>query len=343
MSILDNLRRMMLMQSGSTNRERGIMNRQNTGGLINNNQPQEFGGLFGNLANINPNLLIGASIAGSGLQGKDPFSSVVPAVAQAAQIQKLMTPKLGALKQAYDPNKINPDGSKGGVVYASDREIRAKGLSPALPQKNITTMPGGGLSITESYGTGGTKTGNSKEIQQANELYNTTFQMNNVANNLVDSLKQSKVGAVGSTINALDSLASQIGQAAQSFGISENFEDKGTGAIDKVMKKNFNLSKEAVNYGKVKSASINLAYLMARIDEPGGRFTDRDIALKMEEIGLGANPQKTIEILNNAVELRNKNASFAYKTLTGKDMPSFDILDEEEEKKKAVDPLNLGL
>ena len=253
-----------------------------------------------------------------------------------------MTPKVGALKQAYDPNKINPDGSKGGVVYASDREIRAKGLTPALPQKNITTMPGGGLSITESYGIGGTKTGSSKEIQQANELYNTTFQMNNVANNLVDSLKQSKVGAVGSTINALDSLGSQITQAAQSFGISENFEDKGTGAIDKVMKKNFNLSKEAVNYGKVKSASINLAYLMARIDEPGGRFTDRDIALKMEEIGLGSNPQKTIEILNNAVELRNKNASFAYKTLTGKDMPSFDILDEEEKKKKAVDPLNLG-
>ena len=80
--------------------------------------------------------------------------------------------------------------------------------------------------------------------------------MNNVANNLVNSLKQSKVGAVGSTINALDSLGSQIGQVAESFGVSKNFEDKGTGAIDKVMQKNFNLSKEAVNYGKVKSASI---------------------------------------------------------------------------------------
>ena len=34
------------------------------------------------------------------------------------------------------------------------------------------------------------------------------------------------------------------------------------------------------------------------------------------------------------LKLRNKNASFAYKTLTGKDMPSFDILDEEEKKEK---------
>ena len=309
-------------------------------GLLNTPIGQNQGGL---LNNIPQGALLGSSIFSQGIQGRDPFSALLPAVAQTAQIQKLMTPKVGALKQAYDPNKVNPDGSKGGVVYASDREIRAKGLSPALPQKNITTMPGGGLSITESYGTGGTKSGASKEIQQANELYNTTFQMNNVANNLVDNLKQSKVGAVGSTINALDSLSSQIGQAAQSFGITENFEDKGTGAIDKVMQKNFNLSKEAVNYGKVKSASINLAYLMARIDEPGGRFTDRDIALKMEEIGLGANPQKTIEILNNAVELRNKNASFAYKTLTGKDMPGFDILEEEEKQRETVDPLNLGL
>ena len=299
----------------------------------------EQGGL---LNNIPQGAVLGSAIYGQGIKGKDPFESLLPAFAQTAQIQKLLTPKTGALKEAYDPNKVNEDGSKGGVVYASDKEIRAKGLTPALPQKNITTMPGGGLSITESYGSGGTKTGDSKEIKQANELYNTTFQMNNVANNLVDSLKQSKVGAVGSTINALDSLGSQIGQVAESFGVSKNFEDKGTGAIDKVMQKNFNLSKEAVNYGKVKSASINLAYLMARVDEPGGRFTDRDIALKMEEIGLGSNPQKTIEILNNAVQLRNKNASFAYKTLTGKDMPGFDILDEEEKKKKAVDPLNLG-
>ena len=319
---------------------RSLLERLNEYKTMLNTPANQSGGL---LDNIPQGALLGSSIFSQGMQGIDPFSALLPAVAQTAQIQKLMTPKIGALKQAYDPNKVNPDGSKGGVVYASDREIRAKGLSPALPQKNITTMPGGGLSITESYGTGGTKTGDSKEIKQANELYNATFQMNNVANNLEESLSQSKVGAVGSTINALDSLGSQIGQAAQSFGFSENFEDKGTGAIDKVMKKNFNLSKEAVNYGKVKSASINLAYLMARIDEPGGRFTDRDIALKMEEIGLGANPQKTIEILKNAVQLRNKNASFAYKTLTGKDMPGFDILDEEEKERETVDPLNLGL
>jgi hypothetical protein len=70
---------------------------EGTTGLL-GGQQGATGGLLGGLSNINPNLLIGASIAGAGLQGKDPFSSVVPAVAQAAQIQNLITPKLGSLK-----------------------------------------------------------------------------------------------------------------------------------------------------------------------------------------------------------------------------------------------------
>ena len=68
---------------------------------------------------------------------------------------------------------------------------------------------------------------------------------------------------------------------------------------------------------KLDQNALILAYLMARVDEPGRRFTDRDIALKMEEIGIGANPERTAQILPGAADLRNKNASFAYKQLTG--------------------------
>ena len=46
------------------------------------------GGLFGNLANINPNLLIGSNIFGAGIKGKDAFSQIMPSVLQAAQIKK---------------------------------------------------------------------------------------------------------------------------------------------------------------------------------------------------------------------------------------------------------------
>ena len=54
------------------------------------------GGLMGTqtnaglLGSINPNLLLGASIFGAGLQGRDPFSSILPAVTESAQTSAVL-------------------------------------------------------------------------------------------------------------------------------------------------------------------------------------------------------------------------------------------------------------
>jgi len=58
-------------------------------GLLNtpNNQG---GGLLGNIPQA---ALLGSAIYGQGIQGKDPFAALLPAVGQTAQLQKLMTPK----------------------------------------------------------------------------------------------------------------------------------------------------------------------------------------------------------------------------------------------------------
>ena len=80
--------------------------------------------------------------------------------------------------------KLNADGSKGGVVYASDREIRAKKLTPALPTETIAQTPGGGLTVSKSYGDG-SAAGSSKEVERANDLKITTFAMNNVADAMI--------------------------------------------------------------------------------------------------------------------------------------------------------------
>ena len=60
------------------------------GGILGNNLTS---GLLGN-----PNFLIGANIFGQGLKGQDPFSSIMPSVFQAAQIQKALTPKTNLKK-----------------------------------------------------------------------------------------------------------------------------------------------------------------------------------------------------------------------------------------------------
>ena len=58
-------------------------------GLL-NTPANQSGGLLGN---ISQGALLGSAIYGQGVQGKDPFASLLPAFAQTAQIQKLITPK----------------------------------------------------------------------------------------------------------------------------------------------------------------------------------------------------------------------------------------------------------
>jgi hypothetical protein len=132
---------------------------------------------------------------------------------------------------------------------------------------------------------------------------------------------------VGATIMALDSTGAQLKQLANSFGFKttgknatykvEASDEEGD-AVDRYMKKHFGsgIGGDAEKFAKIKSVAINLAYLMARIDEPGGRFTDRDIALKMDEMGLGADPERTIAVLTNSLQIRNANAAFEYYELT---------------------------
>ena len=66
---------------------------EKTGGLIDfNKMNNQQGGL---LNNIPQSALLGSALFGQGIQGKDPFSALLPAVTQTAQLQKLMTPKKG--------------------------------------------------------------------------------------------------------------------------------------------------------------------------------------------------------------------------------------------------------
>jgi len=234
---------------------------------------------------------------------------------------------------------------------AAVKNALAMGLEPGTKAFNdyvtASTIKGAGLDIQfsddgtiKSISQGNVPT-NKKFIEQGMELKNSTFAMNNVANTLLNNLKGAKVGTVGGVINALNSVGAQLQQLAEATGFQQNFVNTGSTAIDDYLRKNLGegIFADSVKYGQIRSNAINLAYLMARVDEPGGRFTDRDIALKMEEIGIGADPERTAQILANAVDLRNKNAAFAYKQLTGEDLnfEGFSLINTSKDSDK-TDP-----
>ena len=81
-------------------------------------QPQATGGLLGGLTS-NPNLILGASIYGQGVKGKDPFSSVIPALTETGKIQKMFTPKIPKTKEVYDTKT-------GKKVFKSERQIASE-------------------------------------------------------------------------------------------------------------------------------------------------------------------------------------------------------------------------
>jgi hypothetical protein len=70
-------------------------------GLLNTPMNQTTGGLLGN---IPQGALLGSAIFGQGIQGKDPFSALLPAVTQTAQLQQYMTPKK-SFRQLTDAEK----------------------------------------------------------------------------------------------------------------------------------------------------------------------------------------------------------------------------------------------
>jgi len=279
----------------------------------------------------NTEALIATGLLSQGAAGKNIFEAALPSLTQAAQIRKLVQPKMGALKQAFDPKT-------GKTVFASDVEIRQKGLTP-VPQakEEIEYLPGGGFRMTK----GGVPTGQSqKDLAAARDIQITNAKLNNVGSQLIDKLQTSKVGGVGGIISALDSFGSQVKQAASTFGIMKDYKSDSPGLIDSVLQKNFNLSKEAENYEIIRSNFVNMAYLMAKQDEPGGRFSDKDIALRMEQLGRGQNPQKTAAVIQDVLKKANENANIEYKAYTG-----MDLFPEKKKKKQetpSTDPLGLG-
>ena len=254
----------------------------------------------------------------------------------------LETGKVGTLKQVRNTSNQTlfgiPPGKTG---FASSQQIMSApgSLTPIDKSQKISVSPTGEVTITEGAG-------DDKAAIRARDLNIETFKMNNAANNLFNNLKNPnvKTGPVGAFVTALDSTGAQLKMAADSFGFSttgknKTFDDTGSGDIDKFIEQKFGtfIGDDAARLGRIKSASINLAYLMARVDEPGGRFTDRDIALKMEELGIGADPERTMNIMANAIKLRNENANYEYGLLTGGkslDFSKMNVIGSTPKKKK---------
>ena len=102
------------------------------------NTPINQGG--GLLGNIPQGAILGSAIFGQGLQGRDPFSALLPAVAQTAQIQRFLTPKKKENFRAltakefenYKSQGVNLDPNKGYQINERTNEIKQIGSGQTI-------------------------------------------------------------------------------------------------------------------------------------------------------------------------------------------------------------------
>jgi hypothetical protein len=92
-------------------------------GLL-NTPANQSGGLLGN---ISQGALLGSAIYGQGIQGKDPFAALFPAVAQTAQMQQLLTPKQKDRKMVKGADGFNYYADTGERVLPN---VKAKPPKP---------------------------------------------------------------------------------------------------------------------------------------------------------------------------------------------------------------------
>ncbi len=94
------------------------------------NTPANQGG--GLLGNIPQGALLGSAIFGQGIQGKDPFSALLPAVAQTAQLQQFLTPK--------EKERKIITGADGFQYYADTGERVLPGVKAPAKEPNYKTL-----------------------------------------------------------------------------------------------------------------------------------------------------------------------------------------------------------
>jgi len=298
-------------------------------GLLNSPMNQS-GGL---LDKIPQGALLGSAIYGQGIQGKDPFASLLPAALQTAQLQKYMTPKAGTTKAVYN-------SKTGKTEFATEREIAANpNLSPA-PTGTVTRFntETGQVEILPA-GMAGQQIKDQTTARSIGTQYGI---LEDFIGDMKNRLPETKTGAVGIGYSVVENLADQTSQLAESLGVKDTLKIENTEALDNYLKSK-GFTKAAQNYATMKGSVTNVGYALAKIAEPDNpRLSEGDIIRQLDRLNFGGSREVFAASLDQILKEEGIRAKAEMKSLGG-DMSVFET--PKKKKKLGVetgDILDLG-
>jgi len=298
-------------------------------GLLNSPMNQS-GGL---LDKIPQGAILGSAIYSQGIQGKDPFASLLPAALQTAQLQKYMTPKAGTTKAVYN-------SKTGKTEFATEREIAANpNLSPA-PTGTVTRFntETGQVEILPA-GMAGQQIKDQTTARSIGTQYGI---LKDFIGDMKNRLPETKTGAVGIGYSVVENLADQTSQLAESLGVKDTLKIENTEALDNYLKSK-GFTKAAQNYATMKSSVTNVGYALAKIAEPDNpRLSEGDIIRQLDRLNFGGSREVFAASLNQILKEEGIRAKAEMQSLGG-DMSIFDPQKNNKKKEKEQgDILDLG-
>ena len=295
-------------------RDRAARDIGTSDGIFGNlNQEGQQMGLLTGLQNINPNLLLGAAITGAGMQGKDPFSSILPATLQTAQISKYLTPKDRRTTAEKNADALNLKGEE------RDDYIRA-----------ATIKTDKGLELTKI-----------KNVDEGNKLIAGYGVLENTINNMVERIPNTPTGFVGGTFGVVESLSDQLSQAAESLGAKDTLEIKDESVIDDYLKSK-GITEGAKNYATMRSSVVNLAYNLAKLAEPNNpKFSEGDIIRQLDRIQFGGSREVFAASLDRILKDEKLRLDGTLEGLGVTESPKINQKKKKEKETNIFDPLGI--
>ena len=153
-----------------------------------------------------------------------------------------------------------------------------------------------------------------KNEDTAKKLQSTYGVLESTIKDLQKQISDTPTGLVGSTISGLDYIKDQFGQI-KDITVPSSFAGKASRDADKFLADS-GISKKSQDYARFKSSTVNLAYLLAEIAEPGNpKYSEGDIQRQFERFRSGGSRGQIQAALQQVLEDEYRKASIKYKNL----------------------------
>jgi len=239
-------------------------------------------------------------------QADDAREAAIKGGASKIAISKaLESPKIGTLKQVRNTSNQTLYGIEPGKTgfVTSKQILSVPGVFAPIDTRMAFTFDADTNTLSQRPVSEIDAINDNK--RNAQEIVGAVITVGKIKDKMISDLKNTPTGPVGSFYGILEATSDQFSQATKALGFNNNSLDFDINTSEKLDNylEGKGITKGAANFAKMKGSVINLAYLLAKIKEPGNpKLSEGDIIRQMDRLKFGASKDVFAATLNNVYD-----------------------------------------